>query len=134
MVVPMPSTLPARLSANGGLRVSYETGVVPVDRIHFDPDNPRLPSTVNGHDEAAVLKWMLEDATLLDLVAAIASEGYFPGEPILVAPRPEGPSAKESLEDPRQELVVVEGNRRLAAVRLLRRPQIAPTRKRAIAT
>jgi hypothetical protein len=77
---------------------------------------------------------MLEDATLLELIGAIAADGYFPGEPLLVSPRPEGPSPAQALSNRQQQLTVVEGNRRLAAVRLLNDPALAPTRRRAIQT
>jgi hypothetical protein len=110
----------------------YAAGVVSFDRLHFDADNPRLPVSVDGHDESAVMEWMLEDTSLLDLIGAIAAEGYFPGEPVLVAPKPEGKSSTAALDDPKHEFTVVEGNRRLAAVRLLNDPTRAPSRRRAI--
>lgn len=93
---------------------------IAVKDLHFDPDNPRLPSTVDGRDEAAVLEWMLRDASLVDLMGSIGSRGYFDGEPILVVRRTGG------------GYTVVEGNRRLAAVKLLLRPAGAPVRKRSV--
>jgi hypothetical protein len=59
----------------------------------------------------------LTDATLLDLMGSIAENGFFPGEPLLLAPRQ------------KNTFTVVEGNRRLAAVRLLQHPEIASVRK-----
>ena len=92
----------------------------PVDELHFDPQNPRIPEGVDGTSDEQVLRWMLSDATLLDLMGSIAEHGYFAGEPLLLAPRkPEG-------------YTVVEGNRRLAAVRLLLHPEQAPLRKSSV--
>lgn len=95
---------------------------IPVNQLRFDPDNPRLPSTVNGRDEKAVLTWMLEDATIIELMGSIGEQGYFPGEPVLVVP---SRTSDDSYE-------VVEGNRRLSAVKLLHNPELAPVRKAAV--
>jgi hypothetical protein len=91
-----------------------------IDELHFDPLNPRLPEVVDGTNEEQVLRWMLSDATLLDLMGSIAEHGYFPGEPLLLAPRDSG------------GYTVVEGNRRLAAVRLLLHPTQAPVRQASV--
>jgi hypothetical protein len=92
----------------------------PIDELHFDPQNPRIPEGVDGTSDEQVLRWMLSDATLLDLMGSIAEHGYFAGEPLLLAPRePEG-------------YTVVEGNRRLAAVRLLLHPEQAPLRQSSV--
>lgn len=93
------------------------TILVPVKNLRFDPDNPRLPSTVNGNKESEVIEWMLDDATLPELMAAIGEQDYFPGEPLLVVP------ADQRKDD---IYTVVEGNRRLAAVKLLQNPGLAP--------
>lgn len=90
--------------------------------LRFDPENPRLPRHIDGASEGAVLGWMLTDATLPELMGSIGSQGYFPGEPILIVPsdltRPHEPP-----------YLVVEGNRRLAATLLLLHPESAPVRR-----
>lgn len=91
---------------------------VSVDNLRFDPDNPRLPSTLDKDDEKAVLEWMLEDATILELMGSIGEQDYFAGEPMLVTR-----TGKEGA------YTVIEGNRRLSAVKLLRDPELAPIRK-----
>lgn len=96
---------------------------IPIDKLTFDPKNPRLPRTIDGHDTDAVLKWMLKDASIIELMIAIGEKGYFPGEPILVTE-----SNVSGIYD------VVEGNRRLCAVRLLSNPQLAPARRSSIET
>jgi hypothetical protein len=113
---------------------NYRSADATVEQLLFDPQNPRLPASVDASDIGAVLTFMLDDAGLVDLASSIAAQGFFPGEPLLCCPHPELPQ-DEMPPAPTEadQLVVVEGNRRLAAVRLLRNPELAPKRKRAIA-
>lgn len=92
-----------------------------LDELHFDPDNPRFPSLRHGSDREAVLAWLLDSANLPDLMRSIATQDFFPGEPLLVSPQDEGGYR------------VVEGNRRYAACWLLSRPEDAPTKRRTVA-
>lgn len=111
----------------------YTSADVPVDRLDFDPANPRLPASVDASDIGEVLKFMLDDAGLIDLASSIAAQGFFPGEPLLCCPDPElAAGTKPSPPDENTRYTVVEGNRRLAAVMLLRNPDVAPSRKKAI--
>ena len=91
-------------------------------QLLFDPENPRLPPSVDGADDTAVLAWMLGDSSLLDLIRSIAQDGYFGGEPILVAKTWDSHPTFDGT------YLVVEGNRRLAAIRLLSKPELAPRR------
>lgn len=95
-----------------------------VELLAFDPQNPRLPNSVDGTKAQDVLHWMLTDEGLTELIGSIAEQGYFPGEPVLVAP------ADES--NPGPPYLVVEGNRRLAATLLLANPAAAPTRTQTV--
>lgn len=112
----------------------YSQGNAAIGQLRFDPDNPRLPPGVDSEDVSAVLQFMLDDASLVELASSIAAQGYFPGEPLLVCPFPEL-AADAQPEPPKQDekFTVVEGNRRLAAVTLLQNPTLAPVRKEAIA-
>jgi hypothetical protein len=98
----------------------FET--VPIELLRFDPQNPRFPSRFNSHDLNEVLLFMLQDAGLIDLMRSIAKQGFFPGEPLLVSPDPDGGDS----------LIVVEGNRRLAACTLLVNPALAPANEKAV--
>lgn len=93
---------------------------VPLDKLYFDPENPRLPGGKRTVDVQAVLQWMLQNGDLPELMASIASTGYSDAEPLLVTPCSDG-------------FIVVEGNRRLAALKLLHKPELAPLRKKQIA-
>jgi ParB-like nuclease domain len=83
-----------------------------ISQLHLDPENPRLPERLRNASEKEVLNWMLSDATLVDLMASIAENGFFNGEPILIVQ-----------ENGRN--IVVEGNRRLASIKLLANPELA---------
>ena len=85
----------------------------PIDQLHFDPKNPRLPSYLNSTNEDDVLMWMLDNGGVTDLVRSIGEQGYFVGEPLLV------------VQASKSHYTVVEGNRRLAALMLLRDPSLA---------
>ncbi len=94
---------------------------IPVSQLRLDSENPRLAWRYTAVDEVA---W------------SIAENGFFRSEPLLVTI--ENPHEREPT---RQVFIVVEGNRRLAAVLLLRDerlrrkvgatdlPQITPERR-----
>ncbi len=82
---------------------------VAVDELRFDRRNPRLQLEQDLDDqdeELELIKRLWRDFAVDEIALSVAHNGYFEHEP-LFASREEG------------ELVVVEGNRRLAAVRLL---------------
>jgi hypothetical protein len=78
-----------------------------VKDLYLDPKNPRLAGenfSVDQQDEIAKILW--QDRAVNELVDSIAASGYWQHEELF--------AAKES-----GKLVVIEGNRRLAAVKLL---------------
>lgn len=87
---------------------------VEVSDLTFDLKNPRLPEfdLTDNATEADVIKVLWEAMDVEELVMSIAASGFFPHEPLIVAE-----------EDGRN--IVIEGNRRLAAVKVLLNPQIA---------
>lgn len=110
----------------------YRVARLPARQLSFDRDNPRLPPRVDADNLDEVLRFMLDDASLVDLARSIAAQGYFPGEPLLVCPTPEMAEVVEPPEPADDgQYIVVEGNRRLAAVLLLSEPERAPVRRRA---
>lgn len=94
------------------MKSSYTTK--PIDELHFDPENPRLPERLKGAAEAEVLKYFLLECNLVELMMSIGEKGFFAGEPLLVVPRKNG------------GFTVVEGNRRLGALKLLQPHQPIP--------
>jgi hypothetical protein len=99
-----------------------EWKVVPmkVDRLILDPDNPRLASADATTDKKALVKFMWEEMAVDEVALSIAANGFFQEEPLLVIPAAEKPK-KDGVE---QKYTVVEGNRRLCAVMLLRDPKL----------
>lgn len=98
---------------------------IPVDQLAFDPNNPRLPSTVTSKQneddyENEVINWMLQFENVTELMSSIGEKGFFPAEPILVVANGQG------------LFEVIEGNRRLTAVKLLNDPSIAEKKKNTI--
>lgn len=80
------------------------------DNLKLDIQNPRIASITNdktlSQDELVKLLWT--EMAVAEIALSIAVNGYFSGEPLFVVP------AKET-----GKYIVVEGNRRLAAVRIL---------------
>lgn len=82
--------------------------MMPVSDLHFDHENPRLSeygiTTRTSEDDILSILWNSMDVN--ELVQSIAASGFFIFEPLFVA--------KENGKN-----VVIEGNRRLAAVKVL---------------
>lgn len=101
------ATSAAQASASG-----VEVEWLPTDSLLFDPLNPRLREEVGVEDadtdtQQGILLGLWRDFAVDEVALSIAANGYFPHEPLFVAREAQG-------------LVVIEGNRRLAAVKLLR--------------
>lgn len=94
--------------------MSYTNGLhqIEVERLELDPENPRLPERLKGTTESQVLNWMLTDATLTDLMASIVENSFFGGEALI---------GIVSVANP-EHVVIVEGNRRLASIKILANP------------
>lgn len=80
-----------------------DTGFVPPSDLKFDLSNPRFIDTRFGSEED-VMKYLVNSADIDELLQSIQSAGYVDFEPLIVL---------------RSENIVLEGNRRLAALRLL---------------
>ncbi len=80
-------------------------------KLHLDIENPRLPSNVRKTPKG-VLTWIAKTTTIEDLMNVIGTNNFFAGEPLVVYPH----SQKVG------EYIVIEGNRRLTAVKLLHNP------------
>lgn len=89
---------------------------IEIENLYFDPQNPRLPHDIDGSNDEVVLEFLITNGNVDDLMKSIGSQGYFPGEPLLVVPK-----------NNRDEYFVIEGNRRLGALKLL--SGITPPRK-----
>jgi len=77
-----------------------------VDDLLLDPENPRLVVT-SQPTQHQLLKLLYELESLDELAASFADNGYFAEEPLVVVPGDD------------EKWIVVEGNRRLATLKLL---------------
>lgn len=92
--------------------------------LYFDPQNPRLPKHLLGvTDEKKIIEYMVRYGNIVELMQSIGETGYSEAEPLLVVP-----DTKIN-----GKYIVVEGNRRLAALKLLSNPELTSLRRTVIA-
>ena len=91
------------------------TTKVPVEQLRLDPGNPRLIGDGNDISDEAIIARLYRAAELTELLESISTNGYLDIEPLVVMDDPDPESGR---------LIVLEGNRRLAALRLLREPDL----------
>ena len=123
---------------NEGLRMPGEKyREVPIDSLHLDPDNPRLPMGIDwsSETEGRFLREFYRRYNLIELARSVVDKGFTPrhAEALLVV-KDSPDTGLESPLDPKQDdsvsaesenppdpesYVVVEGNRRLATLKLL---------------
>ena len=87
---------------------------LPIDSLLLDAENPRLPDGFQGQAQEDLAVDMALGFEAITVAESIASHGYFSSEPLIVIPSQNEPD----------RYVVVEGNRRLAALLGLTRPDI----------
>ena len=83
-----------------------------VKQLQFDPYNPRFyrGDEADFPDATKVVELMLEGESVIDLVYSIGQQGFFDAEPLIVV---------EQDKNNGKAYIVVEGNRRLAALKIL---------------
>jgi hypothetical protein len=90
-----------------------EVYLIPVDDLLLDPENPRLAEKgLEDRSPDEILRVLWREMAVDEIALSIAKNGYNQYEPIF------------AIESPHHELIVIEGNRRLAAVKLLRDPKL----------
>jgi hypothetical protein len=89
------------------------TGKVPTALLDFDPSNPRLEEDgVKDPTDEQIIISLADTADLSEVVESIAANGYIDIEPIIA-------------QQVGNRWRVLEGNRRLAAIRILQNPALA---------
>ena len=83
---------------------------ISVDDLRFDQINPRFHGEEEGESQEMILKRLWREFAVDEIADSIAANGFFAHEPLFAIPE----------EDDGPPYVVIEGNRRLAAVKLLR--------------
>ena len=89
----------------------WQTTRLSVASLFLDEKNPRLGRETSGQAPQEIIQYLFEHDKALDVACSIATRGYFENEPLLAI-----------LEKGRY--VVVEGNRRLAALKALKEPEL----------
>lgn len=82
---------------------------VDVADLALDPNNPRLPEDLQGASQERLLEYLYKNATLDELARSFADNGYFQHEPMIVT--------EETVDG--YQFIALEGNRRLAALKIL---------------
>lgn len=89
------------------------TGRVETQFLDFDPNNPRLiEQGLKKPTDAQIVQALADNADLSEIVQSIAANGYIDIEPMIV-------------QRDKNRFVVLEGNRRLAAIRVIQNPELA---------
>ena len=86
---------------------SFVLESVAIEQLHLDAKNPRIQELGDDLSEEKILEVLWREYSVDEVAISIAQNGFFPHEPLFVV-------------EENDKLVVVEGNRRLAAARLLR--------------
>lgn len=86
---------------------------VPIACLRLDRENPRLLGDAERDSEEAIIARLYRTAELDELLESISVNGYLDIEPLVVTDGTDG------------TLIVLEGNRRLATLRLLSDPMLA---------
>lgn len=86
---------------------------VRVEQLRLDRQNPRLVGAAAEATDEAIIARLYRSAELDELLQSITANGYLDIEPLVAVEATDGDG-----------LVVLEGNRRLATLRLLREPDL----------
>ena len=89
------------------------TTKVPVARLQLDRGNPRLAGEAADASDEWIIARLYRSAELDELLQSISANGYLDIEPLVVIQAADA-----------EVLTVLEGNRRLATLRLLREPEL----------
>ena len=93
-------------------RPTRELRTVPVSQLVLDRQNPRLVGSVHATTDEAIIGTLYRTAELEELFESVSTNGYLDMEPLIV------------VRNDNRTLTVLEGNRRLATLRLLTDPDL----------
>lgn len=91
----------------------WKTKDLAVTSLFLDPLNPRIPEADENLSQRKLIEFLLEHDKVYELAKEIVDKGYFPTEALIGV----------QIDDKKY---IVEGNRRLAALKLLINPDGAP--------
>lgn len=88
---------------------------VEIKQLLFDPQNPRLPELL-GKNQTEIFRFLVDQIGIDDVLQSIAASGMIEGDPIIAR---DAEAIKDATSDAAKKYFVIEGNRRLAALKLL---------------
>ncbi len=92
-------------------KTNWPTEYLSVANLFLDERNPRLGGEIGGRTQREIIQYLFDHDKALEVVRSIVARGYFENEPLLAISE-------------NGNYVVVEGNRRLAALKALGEPEI----------
>lgn len=90
---------------------------IPVTEVKLDRFNPRMPENSDSLTQEDILNLMVNDYRIIELAESIVAKGFMPLDNMVIVYEDGIP-------------VVLEGNRRVSALKLLINPEIAPIKER----
>lgn len=103
--------------------MTEELKLVNINDINLDLENPRVPLSIRRQDSTKssdevnqdILEYLIKTSSLTELMLSIGENGFFSGEALLL------------IKDPgdTEKYIVIEGNRRVSALKLLHNPELA---------
>jgi len=93
---------------------TWKESQLTVTNLLLDPQNPRIPDSSETLSQRHLLADLVENDKVYDLAKGILDNGYYPVEALIYI-------------EEKGKKYVVEGNRRLAALKLLLSPEMAPS-------
>ena len=88
---------------------------LPVDQLRLDIENRRLAWRLDGDSQEKLARILWTEMSVGEVAWSIAENGFFRSEPLFVII-----ANPEETDSKKREYIVIEGNRRLTAVLLLR--------------
>lgn len=92
----------------------WKESQIAITNLCLDPKNPRIPNSGEGLSQRDLLSDLVQHDKVYDLAKSIVENGYYPVESLII------------VEEDKKKYVL-EGNRRLAALKLLLSPESAPS-------
>jgi len=110
--------------------MTEEFKAVNINNINLDLENPRIPLSIRSGEQGKtkeqinqdILEYLIKTGSITELILSIGENGFFSGEALLLIP--------DSNDE--EKYIVVEGNRRVTALKLLHDPSLATVSKNKI--
>ena len=110
--------------------MTEEFRAININDINLDLENPRVPLSIRNAEigktkeqiNSDILEYLIKTGSITELILSIGENGFFSGEALLLIPD----------DNDKNKYIVVEGNRRVTALKLLHDPTIATASKNKI--